>query len=51
MHTSETRGKRAYTTPQLKMHGTLEELTKEQEKYYGASDGFTFLGTPITNVS
>jgi hypothetical protein len=41
--------KKTYTTPRLTLHGTLEELTKQQDKKFGATDGFTFLGVPITN--
>lgn len=43
--------KRQYTTPQLTVHGTLEEVTKQQNKTYGSSDGFLFQGVSITNVS
>ena len=43
--------KRPYTTPVLTVHGTLEEVTKTTPKRFGASDGFTFEGNPITNVS
>ena len=43
--------KRQYTTPTLTVHGTLEEVTKQQNKGYGSSDGFLFMGIPITNIS
>ena len=43
--------KRPYTTPVLTAHGTLEELTKQIAKKFGPSDGFTFQGEPIANVS
>ena len=43
--------KRLYTTPRLMVHGTLEELTKQQDKNLGPTDGFTFQGVAITNVS
>jgi hypothetical protein len=43
--------KRQYTTPQLAVHGTLEEVTKQQNKTWGATDGFLFQGASITNVS
>jgi hypothetical protein len=49
--TSDNSGKRPYTTPQVTVHGTLEELTKTQAKDYGPTDGFSFQGTDITNVS
>jgi len=48
---SATTQKRPYTAPVLTVHGTLEEVTKTQDKRFGASDGFTFEGTAITNVS
>jgi hypothetical protein len=40
-----------YTTPRLTVHGTLEEVTKLQNKKFGATDGFLFEGVAITNVS
>jgi len=43
--------KRQYTTPKLTEHGTLEEVTKQINKTWGASDGFLFQGVAITNVS
>ena len=43
--------KRPYTTPVLTAHGTLEALTKQIAKRFGPTDGFTFQGNPITNVS
>jgi hypothetical protein len=46
----DTARKRPYTTPQLTVHGTLEEITKKGPS--GASDGFGFNGiVPITSVS
>ena len=45
-------GKRYYTTPQLTMHGTLEQLTKQFiEKKAGLSDGFIFQGITLVNVN
>lgn len=49
--TAETSGKRRYTTPQLTIHGTLEDVTQGQNKTWGATDGFLFEGVAITNVS
>jgi len=46
-----TTNKREYTTPQLTVHGTLEEVTKQQNKTWGSSDGFLFQGVSIANVS
>ena len=43
--------KKVYATPQLIVHGTMEEITAQQNKGYGASDGYTFMGEPITNIS
>jgi hypothetical protein len=43
--------KRQYTTPMLTVHGTLEEVTKQQNKGFGSSDGYLFQGVPITNIS
>jgi hypothetical protein len=42
--------KQAWTMPRLTTYGTVEEITA-QDKRYGSSDGFTFLGQPITNNS
>jgi hypothetical protein len=47
MHT--TSAKKIYTTPRLTLHGTLEEVTKQIDKKLGATDGFTFMGVPISN--
>ena len=41
-------GKKVYNTPTLTVHGPVEEITKGCDKYYGSSDGFTFMGDPIT---
>jgi hypothetical protein len=44
--------KRSYTTPQLTVHGTLEQLTRQLvDKKQGTSDGFMFLGIPVINAS
>ena len=40
--TRENRQKQTYTTPVLTMHGRLEDLTRQTNKDYGGSDGFTF---------
>jgi hypothetical protein len=42
--------KRTYKAPELRVLGTVQELT-HQDKALGVSDGFTFLGIPITNNS
>ena len=43
--------KRPYVTPVSTVHGTLEEVTKTIDKKFGPTDGFTFEGNPIMNVS
>jgi hypothetical protein len=48
---TETGGKKLYTVPQLTVHGTLEDITKQIEKHFGASDGFVFMGQGITHLS
>jgi hypothetical protein len=48
----QSKSKRQYTTPQLTVHGTLDAVTQQDPtKQFGSSDGLTFLGQPITNVS
>jgi hypothetical protein len=50
--TSKDVGKRQYTTPQLTVHGTLDEVTQQEpNKQFGPTDGFTFQGIPIGNIS
>jgi hypothetical protein len=44
--TSDNSGKRPYTTPQVTVHGTLEEITK-QNKDLGGADGITFQQQPV----
>jgi len=41
--------KQAWTTPQLTTHGTVEEITAQQDKKFGGGDGLTFLGIPQNN--
>ena len=41
--------KKVYATPQLIVHGTMEEITAEQNKVLGATDGFLFNLLPIMN--
>jgi hypothetical protein len=48
---NEAREKKAYTAPELVAHGTVEEITADQNKGYGLSDGFLFMGNPIKNIS
>ena len=43
--------KPAYEAPRLTLLGSLHALTMQQNKKYGATDGFTFMGQPITNAS
>ena len=42
--------KKAYTAPELVVHGSIEELTL-QDKKLGPNDGFTFMGVIIRNAS
>lgn len=42
--------KRTYKSPELRVLGTVQELT-QQDKMLGSADGFTLLGIPITNNS
>jgi hypothetical protein len=41
----------AYEAPSLTVLGTLHGLTEDTDKKLGETDGFTFLGQPITNNS
>jgi hypothetical protein len=41
----------AYEPPRLTVLGTVHGLTQVQDKKYGHSDGFTFMGVSITNAS
>lgn len=40
-----------YVAPRLTELGKVEQLTQVQDKKLGRSDGFTFMGVPITNAS
>jgi hypothetical protein len=40
-----------YEAPTLTVLGTLHGLTADQDKTFGPSDGFTFMGVAITNAS
>jgi len=48
---NESREKKMYVAPELVVHGTVEEITADQNKGYGLSDGFLFMGNPIKNIS
>lgn len=51
MHTIEhVQPKEVWTPPTLTVHGPVEELTGQQDKKGGGSDGFTFNSNPIQNV-
>ena len=50
METSDRRTA-GYEAPSLTVLGTLHGLTEDQDKKLGVSDGFTFLGQPISNNS
>jgi hypothetical protein len=49
--TTQNSGKRLYSAPRLTVYGTIEDVTKMPDKTWGMSDGFTFQGVDITNVS
>jgi hypothetical protein len=40
-----------YEPPRLTVLGSVHGLTQVQDKKYGHSDGFTFMGNSITNAS
>jgi hypothetical protein len=40
-----------YEAPELIVIGSIAALTLGVDKKYGDSDGFTFMGQPITNAS
>jgi hypothetical protein len=40
-----------YEPPKLTVLGSVHGLTQVQDKKYGHSDGFTFMGNSITNAS
>jgi hypothetical protein len=42
---------KAYEAPALTLLGSVHALTQTQDKKYGVSDGFTFMGNSITNAS
>jgi hypothetical protein len=46
----KTIAKGEYQAPVLRVLGSLHSLT-QQDKMYGQSDGFTFMGNSITNAS
>jgi hypothetical protein len=43
--------KQPYQSPSLVVKGSVAELTQQQAKVFGSSDGFTFMGQAITNAS
>lgn len=40
-----------YEPPKLGVLGSVAALTEQINKKYGRSDGYMFMGTPITNAS
>lgn len=48
---STNNGKKVYNTPDLTVHGAVEEITKGCDKDAGGSDGFTYQSNPIHCVS
>jgi hypothetical protein len=52
MNTERENEKRhSYEAPVLKVVGSVRELTLQQDKKLGQTDGFTFMGQAITNAS
>ncbi|WP_157592251.1 lasso RiPP family leader peptide-containing protein [Solirubrobacter soli] len=47
-HTPEPK---QYEAPSLTVLGSVHALTQTQDKKWGGSDGFTFMGQPISNAS
>jgi hypothetical protein len=41
----------SYEAPSLTELGSVHAITQTQDKKYGESDGYTFMGTAITNAS
>jgi hypothetical protein len=41
----------AYKSPALVVLGRVESLTQQQDKKFGPTDGFTFMGIAIANNS
>jgi hypothetical protein len=39
--------KKVYTPPQLTVHGTVAEITRQSNKDYGGQDGITFQQQPV----
>ena len=49
---AEIVNKQSYEPPRLRVLGPLPELTQQlQDKKFGATDGFTFMGISIANAS
>jgi len=42
---------KGYEAPALTVLGSVHALTQQQDKKFGTSDGFTFMGIAITNAS
>ncbi len=47
----KTTEKPKYEPPSVTVLGSLHALTMQQNKMYGKSDGFLFMGVDITNAS
>ncbi|MEW6754369.1 MAG: hypothetical protein AB1505_25810 [Candidatus Latescibacterota bacterium] len=39
--------KKEWSTPTLAVHGLLVDVTGQTMKWFGSSDGLTFMGIPI----
>ncbi len=43
--------KKRYTKPRITAQGSVDKITLEQNKDFGPTDGYLFLGAPIQNAS
>jgi len=43
--------KRQWVAPEVRKYGDFESTTQQCDKMYGGSDGFTFMGSPISCAS
>ncbi len=49
---AESTNAQSYEPPELRVLGGVPELTQQlQDKKFGATDGFTFMGISIANAS
>jgi hypothetical protein len=51
MMKSDIGATRGYVAPAITVLGSVHALTQQQDKKLGFADGFTFMGSSITNNS